>query len=123
MFNSSTFNDVSKDLPGKVVTQSGTNTSNGNVTTSGGSTMNRSETQHAGGTDTTSSNQSSGGTDEAEITEITGGSEKITRREYGNIGVTMASSMIRDSVKLWKVFNWYDVAAELWASDNLVMIY
>lgn len=122
-FNSSTFNDVTKDLPGKVVTQSGTNTTDGTVDTSAGSTVTRSETQRVGGTDTTSSNQSSGGTDEAEITEVTGGSEKITRREYGNIGVTMASSMIRDSVKLWKAFNWYDVAAELWASDNLVMIY
>lgn len=122
-FNSSGFNDVTKTLPGKVQTASGTNTANGSSSTTGTSSRKTNETEHTGGTDSTGSTSSTGGTDTGETTETSSGTEKITRHMYGNIGVTMASDIIRDSAKLWRAFNWYDVTAELWASDNLVMVY
>lgn len=51
------------------------------------------------------------------------GREDIFRHEYGNIGVTMASQMLRDDSAFWQTFSFYDIAAKLWAVDNLVMIY
>ena len=46
-----------------------------------------------------------------------------TRREYGNIGVTMASQMLRDDLSFWSTFNFYDVAAKLFAVDFMVLVY
>ena len=106
-FNSATFNDVSKELPGKVSTASGRNTGKTESSESG--------TDRTGGTVT---DTGSGSTTEREY-----GSEKITRHEYGNIGVTMASQMLRDDSSFWQNFAFYDVAAKLYAVDNLVMIY
>lgn len=102
-FNSSVFTDVTKDLPGTVTTASGENT---------GSTT---------GTGTNQNNRTVAG--QTEETEMETGSDKIKRHEYGNIGVTMASQMLRDDLSFWSNFSWYDVAAKLWAVDNLVMIY
>lgn len=102
-FNSSNFTDVTKDLPGTVTTASGENT--GSTTGSGTNQTTRTSSGHA------------------EETETETGSDKIRRHEYGNIGVTMASQMLRDDVSFWTTFSWYDVAAKLWAVDNLVMIY
>ena len=122
-FNSSTFNDVTKTLPGKVQTASGTNQNAGSAESKAKSSRQTDGKELTGGTDSTARNESSGGTDTGSVTETQTGTERIFRHEYGNIGVTMASAMIRDSAALWKVFNWYDVTAELWASDNVVMIY
>lgn len=106
-FNSSTFNDVSKELPGKVSTASGVNTGKTESAETGKDTTNGTVTDTG-----------SGSTTEREY-----GSEKITRHEYGNIGVTMASQMLRDDKSFWERFAFYDVAAKLYAVDNLVMIY
>lgn len=82
-FNSSSFNGVTKELPGRVVTNSGRN--------------------------------------EATSTET--GNEKINRREFGNIGVTTSTQLLRDDSEFWRGFNFYQLAARLFAVDNLVMIY
>lgn len=92
-FNSSTFNDVTRELPGRVTTQSGQNDATGSTQT------------------------------RESVRETEDGQEKTERREYGNIGVTMASELLRDSVSFHRSYNWYDLAAKLWAVDNLVMVY
>lgn len=92
-FNSSSFNDVSKQLPENVTTETGRNVTSGN----------------------SFSNENA--------RESETGTETRTRREYGNVGVTMASQLLRDSVSFHRTFNWYDLAAKLWAVDNLVMVY
>lgn len=102
-FNSSDFTDVTKDIPGTVTTASGENT--GSTTGSG----------------TTQNNRTNSGRTEENETET--GTDRVRRHEYGNIGVTMASQMLRDDLSFWSSFSWYDVAAKLWAVDNLVMIY
>lgn len=102
-FNASNFTDVTKELPGTVTTASGENTGS----TSGSGTNQTTRT-------------TSGSTEE---TEMETGSDKIQRHEYGNIGVTMASQMLRDDTSFWSNYSWYDVVAKLWAVDNLVMIY
>ncbi len=106
-FNSSTFNDVSKELPGKVSTASGQNTGN--------------TTSDETGSETVSGNSSSRGN--AFGIEREQGNETIRTHEYGNIGVTMASQMLRDDKEFWSEFAFYDVAAKLFAVDNLIMIY
>ena len=106
-FNSSAFNDVSKELPGKVSTASGTNTGN------------RTNSDTAAETDSINAINNKSGTENESET----GTESISRHEYGNIGVTMASQMLRDDRSFWETFAFYDVAAKLFAVDNLVMIY
>ena len=86
-FQSASFNDVSKTLPGTSVTSASN--------TSGSASSLRTEQGH----------------------------EDVYRHEYGNIGVTMASQMLRDDLQFWQTFTFYDIAAKLWAVDNLVMIY
>ena len=122
-FNSSGFNDVSKELPAKVITASGSNTGESDSAVSGTSEMSRTGTERGTSAASSGRTETGGGSELADETETRAGTETLKRREYGNIGVTMASAMIRDSVGLWKAFNWYEVAAEIWASDNLVMIY
>ena len=106
-FNSSAFSDVTKELPGKVSTASGTNTA------------------HVSNSDTTSGSESTNATNtrSGSETENETGTESIFRHEYGNIGVTMASQMLRDDRSFWEGFAFYDLAAKLFAVDNLVMIY
>lgn len=82
-FNSSSFQGVTKELPGRVVTASGRNETTINDT----------------------------------------GTETITHHEYGNIGVTTSTQMLRDDVEFWRGFSFYQLAARLFAVDNLVMIY
>lgn len=126
-FNSSTFNDVTKTLPGKVTTASGENTGSSNTTNAGDSTdtFTGDSTESNAGSVTesrsTSGNRNTAGS--AEETETETGVETIKRHEYGNIGVTMASQMLRDDLSFWERFAFYDVAAKLYAVDNLVMIY
>ena len=122
-FNSSSFSDVSKELPAKVVTASGVNTGEGDSQVSGSSQTNKTGTEKGSSSEVRGRTETAGSTESADVTETAGGVEKISRREYGNIGTTMASAIIRDSVSLWKAFSWYEVVAEIWASDNLVMIY
>ena len=100
-FQSSSFNDVSRNTPNL------TNSSTGSSSSSG----TRDNTEQ---TDTIASESG---------TRRETGSESTFRHEYGNIGVTMASQMLRDDSKFWSMFNWYSVAAKLWAVDNLVMVY
>lgn len=58
-----------------------------------------------------------------EATSTESGNEKIRRREYGNIGVTTSTQLIKDDSSFWSSFNFYQLAARLFAIDNLVMIY
>ena len=106
-FNSSTFNDVSKELPGKVSTASGTNTGNTVSSETGKETVTGNSTE----------------TGSTHSTESETGTETISKHEYGNIGVTMASQMLRDDKTFWQEFAFYDVAAKLFAVDNLIMVY
>ena len=88
-FDSSTFNGVSKDLPGRVQTMGGQNVS------------------AATGTDT----------------ERDTGKETITRREYGNIGVTTSTQLVSSDAEFWQRYNWYDIVARMFACDFCVMVY
>lgn len=114
-FNSSSYNGVTKELPGKVSTESGSttvaNTGTDNINASGSGTVK--ETEQGNGSITKSGNE----------TESETGTENIYRHEYGNIGVTMASQMLRDDKAFWETFAFYDVAAKLFAVDNLIMVY
>lgn len=96
-FQSTGFNDVSKETPD--ITNTGSNSE---------STLGRTDSDSLGS--------------EASL-RTERGSESVTRHEYGNIGVTMASQMLRDDSMFWRSFSWYSIAAKLWAVDNLVMVY
>ncbi len=96
-FNSASYANVSRDLPAGVLTNSGKDT-----TTEAGS-----DTTTQTGTDTTTHT----------------GTETINRREYGNIGVTTSTQMLRDDVSFWREFSWYDIVAKEFAVDFCVMIY
>ena len=122
-FNSTAFADVSKELPGKVTTAGGMNT----TATTGTNTTTRT------GTDSRNEQSTEKLKDDEQVTgtinrsgnetQNESGTETTTRHEYGNIGITMASQMLRDDVKFWELFAFYDVAAKLFAVDNLIMVY
>lgn len=100
-FQSTSFQDVSKEIP--------------NVTTgdSGSSSVTDSQS-------TLSTNKSQ---EDVLDQRTERGNERYRRHEYGNVGVTMASQMLRDDTAFWRGFSWYDMTAKLWAIDNLVMVY
>lgn len=106
-FNSSAFNDVTKDLPGKVTTASGQNVGN-------------SSSSDVGSEESLNHAENRANRYESENER---GTETIKTHEYGNIGVTMASQMLRDDRNFWETFAYYDVIAKLFAVDNLIMIY
>lgn len=108
-FQSSSFNDVSKTIPDTTVTDNGSSSASENSSATGTNNQSGSSESH-----TSTSGQ-------RERTET--GNERIERHEYGNIGVTMASQMLRDDTAFWHGFSWYSMAARLWAVDNLVMVY
>lgn len=114
-FNSSNFNDVTKELPGKVITESGMTT----TTNTGTNSINANGKTSAKETQSGKGKLSKSGNEEESET----GSESIFKHEYGNIGVTMASQMLRDDKSFWETFAFYDVAAKLFAVDNLIMVY
>lgn len=106
-FNSSTFNDVTKELPGRVTTASGSN----EAKTTNSSTENG----------TVSDSATISNTGNEVVTET--GNETIMRHEYGNIGTITAATLIGGDVKFWESFSFYDLIAKLFAVDNLIMIY
>ena len=96
-FNSSAMQDVSKELPAGVVTDSGSDT----------------------GTETGTETVTHTGSDTTKHT----GTETTVRRETGNIGLTTTQAMITDEVKLKRTYSFYDLIAKMYASEFCVMIY
>lgn len=96
-FDSSTYQDVNKEIPAAVLTNSGKDT----VKDTGTDTY-----RHTGTESTTHT-----------------GTEKIVRREYGNIGVTTSTQLIQSDSEFWQIYNWYDIIAKMFACDFCVMVY
>ena len=108
-FQSTAFQDVSKTVPENTATDNALSSSDESSSATGYNTQTGSSESH---TSTTG---------QKEHTET--GHERIERHEYGNVGLTMASQMLRDDTAFWHGFSWYSMAARLWAVDNLVMVY
>lgn len=92
-FQSSGFHDVERDTP----VNSGSNHNDSQINSNGNST--------------------------SKVTETETGTETIKRHEYGNVSAITAAQIIKHDLNLWNEFSFYDIAAKLWAVDNMILVY
>lgn len=63
------------------------------------------------------------GKNNAKSTQVETGTEKTIVREFGNIGVTKTTELLKDDYNLWMQYNFYDMIARKFKCAFCVMVY